>query len=540
MRHHNRSLDEILRPSDSAKIESALRGGATRRELLTMLMAAGASAGLAGTMITSAKEVLAATPKRGGEIRFAWSQHGPSDTFDPILATNSIDYARTRLTFNNLTRFNEDLTVRPELAEEYSANADATEWTFKLRPGVTFHDGSPLRAEDVVYSMSRHLGAESKSKAKVLFGDVKEWVKVDGSTVRAVLNAPNAELPVILATFHFKVAKEGAEDFSQPVGTGPFVVDEFVPGVRSLHSRFDDYWVSGQPYLDRIEVFGITDPVARVNALLSGDIQMAGNVAPQYYEQVENTEGLELFVVNSGACNDINIRLDMEPGKNPDFVLAMKYLERRDRVLQVIQKGRGSIGNDCAVGPAYGADYCKEVPIRPYDPDKAKFHLQKSGVTSAQLDFAEVATGLTDMCLMLQRECAKIGFDLKLNRVPGDGYWSTTWLKAPMHVGSWNMRPSANIMMTIAYQSDAPWNESHWKNERFDKLLKEARAELDPAKRYEMNCEMQKMVSDEAGTLIPTHTAYSDAKISKLQGYPRVPLGPFGAMEWPDTAWLKD
>ena len=531
-------LNEILRPADASVIEDAIRRGATRRELLGMLMAAGMTAAVGGSVITAAGRAVAATPKKGGAVRFAWAQHGPSDTFDPILNTNSIDYARNRLTFNNLTRFKDDLSVEPELAEEFSSNADATEWTFKLRDGVTWHDGSKLTAEDVLYSMSRHLGEDSKSKAKVLFADVKEWVKVDGRTVRAVLNAPNAEIPVILATFHFKIVKDGVTDFQQPIGTGPFAVDEFSPGVRSLHSRFEDYWGPAGPYLDRVEVFGIPDSVARVNALISGDIQMAGNIDPKLMSQVEEAEGVEMFVVPSGACNDIVVRLDMEPGNNPDFVQGLKYLQRRDRVLQVVQKGHGSIGNDHAVGPAYGTDWCKEQVVRPYDPDKAKFHLKKSGVTTAKIDFAEVSSGLTDVCLMLQRECAKVGVDLQLNRVPNDGYWSTTWLKAPMHVGSWNMRPSANIMMTIAYQSDAPWNESHWKNEHFDNLLKTARAELDPAKRYEMNCEMQKLVSDEAGTLIPTHNAYSDAIVSSLKGLPRVPLGPFGAMEWPEFAWL--
>jgi peptide/nickel transport system substrate-binding protein len=539
MNDHHTDLTEILNPRDSSAIEDAIRRGATRRDLLKMLTAAGATLGLAGAMIGSVRQAMAGTPKRGGEVRFAWAQHGPSDTFDPILNTNSIDYARSRLTYNNLCRFNEDLTVRPELVEEFSSNADATEWTFWLRDGVTWHDGSKFTAEDVLYSMSRHIGDGSTSKAKVLFADVKEWIKIDSRTVRAVLNAPNAELPVILATFHFKIVKDGTTDFQKPVGTGPFAVDEFTPGVRSLHSRFEGYWgEEGGPYLDRVEVFGITDAVARVNALISGDVQMAGNIDPKAIPQVEATDGVEMFVVPSGACNDIVVRLDTEPGNNPDFVLAVKHLQRRDRILEVVQKGRGSIGNDHAVGPAYGADWCKEQTIRAYDPDKAKFHLQKSGIARATLDVAEVSSGVTDMCLILQRECAKIGLDLQLNRVPLDGYWSTTWLKAPMHVGSWNMRPSANIMMTIAYKSDAPWNESRWRNERFDDLLRMARAELDPAKRYEMNCEMQRLVSDGAGTLIPTHIAYVDAKVSNLKGLPKVPLSPFGGMEWPEYAWL--
>lgn len=538
MKRFDNDLGTILKAQDSNAIEHAIRHGATRREMLAMLMAAGATAGLAGTMITSVEKAMAATPKRGGQVRFAWSQHGPSDTLDPILSTNSIDYGRGRLTYNNLCRIAEDLTAGPELAESFEANADATEWTFKLRKGVEWHDGSPFTADDVIYSMNRHLGEDSKSKAKVLVGDIKEWVKDDSHTVRAVLSAPNAELPVVLGTFHFKIVKDGTTDFQMPVGTGPYKVTEFKPGVRSVHTRNDNYWNDGRPYVDQFEVFGITDNVARVNALLSGDIQMMGSLDPKAVPQVEATDGVEVFSVPSGSCNTIVARLDMEPGNNPDFVMALKLLQRRDRVLNVIQKGHGDLGNDQPVGPAYGVDWCKDQGVREYDPDKAKSLLKKSGITTAQIDVAEVALGLLDRCLMLQRELAKLGVDLKLNRVPSDGYWSTTWLKAPMHVGSWNMRPTANMMMTIGFKSDAPWNESRWKNERFDQLLAMARAELDPAKRYEMNCEMQKLCSDGSGVLIPTHSAYIDAKASNLKGFPRVPLAPFGGMEWPEWIWV--
>ncbi len=531
-------LGHLVRLQDRLMIEDALRRGATRRDVLGMLTAAGAGIAFAGSMVASAEKALAGTPKRGGQIRFAWAQHGPSDTLDPILATNTIDYGRSRLTYNNLCRIGEDLTAGPELAESFEANVDATEWTFKLRKGVEWHDGSPLTADDVIYSMNRHLGEDSTSKAKVLVSDIREWVKDDNHTVRAVLDAPNAELPVALGTFHFRIIKDGTTDFQMPLGTGPYKVTEFKPGVRSVHTRNDNYWNDGGPYIEQVEVFGITDNVARVNALISGDIHMMGSLNPQAIPQVEATEGIEVFAVPSGACNTMVARLDMAPGNNPDFVMALKHLQRRDRVLNVIQKGYGDLGNDQPVGPAYGVDWCKEQGVRAYDPDKAKFLLNKSGITEATIDVADVAAGLMDRSLMMQRELAKLGVNLRINRVPTDGYWSTTWLKAPMHVGSWNMRPTANMMMTIGFKSDAPWNESRWKNERFDQLLAMARAELDPAKRYEMNCEMQRLCSDNSGALIATHGAYIDAKVTNLKGFPRVPLAPFGGMEWPEYIWL--
>jgi len=524
--------------ADRKFVEHVLRRGATRRDVVGMMLAAGAGLGFAGGLVSQVGDALAATPKRGGNIRFAWPQHGPADTLDPILNSNSIDYARGRLTFNNLCRLREDLTAAPELAESFEANADATEWVFKLRKDVEWHDGSKLTADDVVYSMNRHLGADTKSVAKVLVADVKEWVKDDNHTVRAKLNVSNSELPVVLGTFHFKIIKDGTTDFQTAVGTGPFRLTEFKPGVRSIHDRNDNYWGNAGPYLDRVEVFGITDNSARLNALLAGDIHMMGNLDPKGVAQVKAADGLEVFSVASGAYDNIVARLDQSPGNNPDFVLGLKYLQRRDRILRVVRKGEGSIGNDHPVGPAYGADHCDNLPVRAYDPEKAKFHLKKSGLTSAELHVAEITPATKDVALILQQECAKVGFDLQLKQVPNDGYWGATWLKKPMFVASWNMRPSANIMMTIAFKSDAPWNESRWQNERFDQLLNMARAELDPAKRHEMHCEMQTLCHNESGVLIPAHNAYIDAKIANLKGFPRVPLSAFGGMEWPEYAWL--
>ena len=527
--HHDRDV-----------VMTALKSGASRREVMGWLIAAGVTVGAAGSIVGSAGKALAATPKKGGSIRFAWDLHGPSDTLDPILFTSSLDYGRGRITYNNLCRFNEDLTVGPELATEWEANADATEWTFKLREGVEWHDGSKFGADDVVYSMNRHLGDDSPSKAKIFVAPVKEWIKVDDRTVKAVCKSPYSELPIALGTFHFKIIKDGTTDFQNPVGTGPFRLKEFKPGIRSVHEANDDYWnsdVSG-PYVEQIEAFGITDNVARVNALISGDIHMCANLDPKAIGQVEDAPNAEVFAVASGRYPSITCIVDREPGNNADFVLGLKHLQRRERILKVIQKGQGDVANDQPIGPAYGAGYCKEQVIRPYDPDKAKFHLNKSGITSAELHVAEIYPGMTDICLMLQRECAKVGFDLQLKKVPNDGYWGAIWMKQPMNVVAWNMRPSATMMMGIAYKSDAAWNETFWQNERFDQLHEWAVAEVDQAKKYEMLCEMQQLISDHSGSLTPVTGSYVDAKATNLKGFPRVPLAAFGGMEWPEFIWL--
>ena len=541
MKKSNSKLPTIasLSATDRETINTGLRRGATRREVMSWLVASGATIAVAGSIVTSAKKVLAATPKKGGKLSFASDLHGPSDTLDPGLNTSTIDYVRGRCNYNSLCQINDDLSTRPELAEEFSANSDNSEWTFKLRKNVKFHDGSNFTADDVIYTMSRHYGEKSTSTAKPLVADVKEWKKVDSHTVKAILSGPNADLPVILGTPQFKMIKDGTTDFQNPVGTGPFTMKEFKPGVRSLHVRNDHYWREGAN-VEEIENFAITDKVARTSALLSGDIDLMQALDPKAIKQVESTPGVGIWSVASGAYFGICCMTNTSPGNNRDFVLAMKHIQRRKKIVRSILKGQGTVGNDHPINIAYGADHCHELPVYEHDLDKAKFHLKKSGITTAELNVAEVAPGITDTCLLAQREAQKIGLELKIKKVPNDGYWGAVWMKTPMNVVSWNMRPTANVMINLAFAPDAPWNDTLWADKRIGKWLVDARAATDPAKRHEIYCAMQTLINAECGMVIPAHRNYVDAKSDMVEGIGRMPLGSLGGYEWPEFAWRTD
>ncbi|MCP4074457.1 MAG: ABC transporter substrate-binding protein [Hyphomicrobiales bacterium] len=528
-----------LSATDREIVETGLRRGATRREVMSWMIAGGATIAAAGSIVSSAKTALAATPKKGGKIKFAADLHGPSDTLDPGLNTSTIDYSRGRAMYNSLCQVNDDLTTRPELAEEYSANGDNSEWTFKLRKDVRFHDGSKFTADDVIYSMSRHYGEKSTSTAKTLVADVKEWKKVDSHTVKAILKGPNSDLPVILGTPQFKIIKDGTTDFQSPVGTGPYKLAEFKPGVRTIHTRDEHYWREGGN-VEEIEIFAITDKVARTSALLSGDIDLMQSLDPKAIRKVEATDGVSVWSVPSGQYMGICCMTNTSPGNNRDFVLAMKYIQRRKKIVKSVLKGQGTVGNDHPVNVAYGIDHCSELTQREHDLDKAKFHLKKSGITSAELNVAEVTPGITDTCLLAQREAQKIGLDLQIKKVPNDGYWGAVWMKTPLNVVSWNMRPTANVMLNIAFAPDAPWNDTLWKDERMGRWLVEARAAKDPAKRHELYCAMQKLINEESGMVIPAHLNYVDGKSDKIEGIGRMPLGSLGGYEWPEFAWRTD
>ena len=524
-----------LSTTDRENLVRAVQKGMTRREALTWMGAAGVIAATAGQLFTQAGEVVAMTPKKGGSVRMASNLHGPDDQLDPPLFTSTIDYTRGRATYNSLIQHSNDLVPQPELAESFEPNSNATEWTFKIRKGVTFHDGSKLTADDVVYSMSRHLGENSTSVIKAVLSSVDEWKKTGEYEVKAVLNNPNADLPTLLGLFQTKIVKNGTTGDGN--GTGPYVMKSFEPGVKSVHERNDNYWREGAN-LDAIEITAITDPVARINALLAGDVQMATSIDPKGFRQIESSDNVNLLSTPAALQLGICCLKNAKPGDNDDFVKGLQYIQDRERIVKRVLKGKGSVGNDTPIMKAHGPDWCSELPQREFDPDKAKFHFNKSGYSTAELFVAPVTPGIEDAALLAQANCAKIGFDLQLKKVPTDGYWGAVWMNEPLNVVTWNMRPTANSQMAIQFAPGAAWNDTYWNNDRMGELLKLSLSETNPDKRHEMYCEMQTLIHNGSGMVIPAFSNINDGVASNIMGMPSVPLGQLGACEWPEFIWL--
>ena len=303
---------------------------------------------------------------------------------------------------------------------------------FKLRKDVTFHDGKPLTPADVVFSIMRHKDAATASRAKVLADQIESVTASGPNEVTFRLTSPNADLPVILGTYHFHIVKAGTTDFNAGIGTGPYKVKEFKPGVRSIAVRNENYWKPNRPYLDEIELVGITDESARVNALLAGQLDLVQAVSPRSVERVTASGKHAVFETKSVSYTNLIMRRDSSPGNNPDFVLAMKHLFNREQLLKSIQLGRGVVANDQPIAPS-NRFYFKGLPQRPYDPEKAKWHLQKAnlGSTAIPVVVSPAATNSVEMALVMQHAAKQIGLNLDVKRMPADGYWSHALDEAP-------------------------------------------------------------------------------------------------------------
>lgn len=523
---------------DDAMVENAIRRGATRRDLLRMLMASGVTLAAGGTILGRAGAALASTPNRGGHMRAAGWSTSTADTLDPAAASLSTDYVRCCAYYNRLTFLNEQSEVEMELAESIETD-DAQTWFVTLRSGVTFHDGKPLTAADVVYSMRRHLDPDVGSRSASIARQFSEISEDGDLRVKFVLQEPNADLPTILSLHHFMIIADGTTDFRTANGTGAFRSEVFEPGVRSVGVRNENYFKSEGPHLDSFEFIGITDNDARVNALLSGDVQLAAAVRPRSLRVLEGQSGVDTVVTTAGNYTNLNIRLDLEPGANRDFVEGMKHLINRELIVNAVMRGYGEVANDQPV-PPMNRYHNPNVEAPAFDPDLARHHFERAGMLGQRIPViaSEAAASSIEMATILQQAGADIGMNLDVQRVPSDGYWSNYWLREPVHFGNINPRPTPDILFSLLYHSDAAWNESQFRNERFDSMLVEARGTLDDARRTEMYWEMQEIVSREAGTIIPAFISGIDAISSNVRGLRPNPLGGMYGYAFAEYVWL--
>ncbi len=494
-------------------------GKISRRDFMGRALALGATTALASSM--AAQAVKAATPKKGGKLRLGIGHGSTTDTLDPATYENLYIQCVGGAIHNKLTEVSNTGGLVPELAESWEPTPDAKVWAFKLRKGVEFHNGKTLDAEDVVASINHHRGEESKSAAKPIVDPIED-VKADGKdTVVFTMKSGNADFPFIVSDYHLAImpSKDGKVDALSGVGASGYTLDKFEPGVRTALKRFPNYWKTNRAHFDEGEFLAIVDVTARTNALTTGEIDAMDRVDIKTAHLLARNRNVKIVETSGTAHYTFAMRTDTAPFDNNDVRLALKYALDRKALLQSVLRGHGVVGNDHPIGRSnrYHAD---ELPQRVYDIDKAKFHLKKAGHSSLKVDLsaADAAfAGAVDAAVLYKEHAAKAGIEINVVREPNDGYWSNVWLKKPWCAVYWGGRPTEDWMFSTAYADGAPWNDTFWKHDRFNKLLIQARAELDETKRREMYVEMQRIVSDEGGVVVPMFNNYVMGLSSKVQ-----------------------
>lgn len=211
---------------------------------------------------------------------------------------------------------------------------------------------------------------------------------------------------------------------------------------------------------------------------------------------------------------------DTAPFDNNDLRLALKYAIDREGMLNQILGGYGSLGNDFPVNEAY-ALFPEGIEQRVYDPEKARFHYEKSGHSGSILLRTSNAAfpGAVDAATLFQQNAAAAGIQLDIRREPDDGYWTNVWNVKPFCASYWGGRPTQDARYSTNYVSDAEWNDTRFMRPEFDELVARARGELDEEIRKELYREIAMIQRDEGGTILPVFNNYLNGASNKLKGF---------------------
>ena len=495
------------------------KGSISRREFMTRAAALGAGGVLASSLLSQA--AYAATPKKGGKFRLGLAHGSTTDSLDPATFENGF-MSVLNVTKNNHLAEVTTSGLEGEIAESWEASFDASTWRFKIRKGVEYQNGKTLDANDVVASINHHRHEDSKSSAKALLKPIVDIKVEGGDTVVIALDGGNADFPYLISDYHIAIQpanEDGTMDWESGTGCGPYKIRDFEPGVRAGFTRFENYWKApNRAHFDEVEILSIVDLAARTNALKTGEIDAMDRCDLKTVHLLARTSGIKVEETTGTGHYSIPMRTDTPPFDNNDVRLALKYALDREALLKTVLRGHGAVGNDHPISPA-NHYHASELPQRTYDPDRAKHHLNKAGLTSLTVDLsaADAAfVGAVDAAVLYKEHASTAGIDINVVREPNDGYWSAVWLKKPWCMCYWGGRPTEDWMFSTAYADGAAWNDSYWKHDRFNKLLVLARAELNEATRRELYGEMQRIVSDEGGVVVPLFNNYVFATSDKI------------------------
>ncbi len=505
--------DFTTRP-DGLIVPSAIN----RRSFLAGTAALGLAAGLGGTM--AAGSARAQEPVRGGHLKLGLKGGAATDVLDPATYSASVLFVIGRLWGDTLVETDPKTgAALPAIASSWEPSADASVWTFKIRNDVSFHDGSKMTVADVVATLKRHSDEGAKSGALGLMSSIKGIEDKAGDLV-ITLAEGNADLPLLLTDYHLIIQPNGGLDNpAAAVGTGPYKLTNFEAGVRATFEKNTADWRSDRGFVDSVEIIVMNDATARIAALSSGQVHFVNNIDPKTVPLLKRAPRVEIIRSAGKGFYSFLMHCDTAPFDNNDLRLALKYAVDRQAILDRVLGGYGTLGNDYPVNANY-ALAPDDIEQRAYDPDKAAFHFKKSGhdrpilLRTSDAAFA----GAVDAAVIFQESAKKAGIEIEVRREPEDGYWTNVWNVQPFCASYWGGRPTQDSRYSTSYLSTAEWNDTRFKREDFDRLLLQARSELDEAKRKALYRTMALMVRDEGGLILPVFNDYVMAASTSVKG----------------------
>lgn len=486
-------------------------GKLSRREFLrysTLLgLSAAAASQLAG--LTWARRAFAAPAvKRGGTLKISGAVQKVTH---PAQFSWVAPSQQLRQVAEYLTWTDGDNITHPYLLDNWEVSDDLKTWTLNLRKGVTFNNGDPFVADDVVFTMNEWL---RESVGSSLLGMVGDYLaptgieKVNDHQVKLNLKRPEIAVPEHL--FHYPAPILNHRTFEgdfikRPHGTGPYTLELYREGERCVVKRREDYWGKGAdgkslPYMDGMTFIDMGSEMApQIAAIRSGEIDIidlsdAGGT--DVYQTLKDDGEISVQPSTTGQTRLLRMRVDVKPWTDERVRNALKLCQHREKILALAYFGQGMEGQDFHVCPKH-PEYC-DKPIPAYDPDKAKQLLKEAGYPDGVNVNLAVGSDWTDVVRyaeVLKQDAAPAGFRINIQTMPTSQYWEK-WTEVDLGITPWTHRPLGTMVMNLAYTADAEgkpvaWNETRWVDEEFSKLLKEANGTLDVDARRKIFCKLE-------------------------------------------------
>jgi peptide/nickel transport system substrate-binding protein len=448
---------------------------------------------------------------------------------DPAKTTIGDEYVYVHLVFNGLSRIDPDMSVKPDLAESWTASDDLKTWTFKLRQGVKFHHGRVLDSEDVVATVKRILDPATGSRARTNLTMVETVEAVDPLTVRFKLNQSYAGFADIFADRQMRiVAKDKLADLStQPIGTGPFVFKSWSPGDRLELAKNPDYFEKAMPKLDGVTLRIIPESAARIAALESGAIDIVWSMPYESVDKFKNHPTVRADGISTPTWDGVILNNDRPPFNDVRVRKALALTIDKAAIVELALFGQGD-PTFSPIPPSHPY-FNKSLPVPAPDIAQAKKLLAEAGypngfdvpmqVPQEREQRVRVGVAVRDMA-------RAAGIRINVERVPFASYTANVAGKAQMYVDGYFARPTIDTAIYPFYHSSGSWNKQLWlyKDARVDQILDDARKTNDEAARKALFERFQAVVEETVPGIIAYSAAHVNGVSKKVENFHSTPM----------------
>jgi len=528
-------------------IDEYVAGRLSRRDFIRRGSVVGLSLPLLGAIISACGGSTTTSPSSSG----ATGQSGatikagitvPTGAIDPVTVADQGGLDMLAQTGEYLCLSDQTLTLKPVLATSWTPNGAADVWTFKIRQGVKFHNGSPLTADDVVYTFKLQTNPAGKSAALSALGGVltpSGVQKVDDSTVAFHLEAPNGNFPYLVSSDNYNMIiipnnYNPASWQGSFVGTGPFVMKSYTAKVGASFTRNEQYWgAKAKPAATQFTFYADQTPLNL--ALTAGTIDVVGQFAVAGGEQLlVSGAPYNIIKLKSSAHRELSMRNDQAPFTDPRVRQAIALTLDRPAIIQALFKGYADLGNDSPFAPVYPSTNTS-VAQRTQDIAKAKSLLAAAGHPngfSTHMATEQLAE-IPQLAQIIAQSAKAIGVTIGLSITSSTTYYGSAtfgtspWLDATMSLVDYGHRGVPNAFLTAALETiDAKagtgaWNAAHFNNAQFDKLVGQYVATADLSTQQSLAGQIQTLLLNETPLVIPYFYNYLTATAKNVSGaYP--------------------